>query len=85
MALGKRNPKAGMVGRQLEGQCLESLGGWEDLRVVKQFASMLLSFKNLLRAQCFSGSYEGESVCTNFMDSVPQSGLEYTTCVTNPC
>ena len=42
-------------------------------------------FKNLLREHCFGGSYEGESVCTNFMDSVPQSGLEYTTCVINPC
>lgn len=45
MALAKRNPKARMVGRQLEGQCLDSLGRWEDLRVVKQFASMLLSLR----------------------------------------
>ena len=45
MALGKRNPKARMVGRQLKGQCLDSLGRWEDLRVVKQFASTLLSLR----------------------------------------
>lgn len=42
-------------------------------------------FKNLSRAHCFSGSHEGESVCTNVMDSEPQSGLEYTARVINPC
>lgn len=43
--LAKGNPKARTVGRQLEGKCLDSLGRWEDLRVVKQFAWTLLSLR----------------------------------------
>lgn len=60
---------------------------WEDGKTWGSWSSLLerCFFKNLSRVHGFSSSYEGESVCTNFMESVPQSGLEHTTCVTNPC
>lgn len=54
---------------------------WEDGKTWGSWSSLLerCFFKNLSRVHGFSSSYEGESVCTNFMESVPQSGLEHTT------
>lgn len=89
--LTKGNPKAMMVGGESLRESVRIPWGDEKPWGCEAVCLKAAFFKNLSWAHCCSRSCKRERICTNqgsiqdFMDSVPPSGMEHSTCVTSPC